>query len=332
MFFSIIIPTYNPKKYLPKIFQSILSNKCKDEIEIILSDDLSTEPFDDVVSQYSNLHIRIIKNDKHYGFPRPGRQNGLDAAKGQWICFQDQDDTFCENTFDEVLMYIKNNNIHNALYTDLQFIHTDGSIIPLDAEDIFTHGKFFEKIFLKKYNINYDPVRYSEDINFTYKIIICFICNRIIPGIWHKVFYNWMQEKTSLSHDTSYYLKCVPDTIYSFFHPITEALKLKDLDVNQIYELYDIVLHNILNIYFYSQIASTFEDRQIFDKYIKEIFIPYVKIFITTLDLDITELKEALTSNKMEYTIYRNIVSEQYLFIEYITFYDWMDKYFALLV
>jgi glycosyltransferase involved in cell wall biosynthesis len=49
MFFSIIVPTYNPRKFLPKLLDSIATNKILDDIEIILSDDLSTEPFDDIV-------------------------------------------------------------------------------------------------------------------------------------------------------------------------------------------------------------------------------------------------------------------------------------------
>ena len=63
MFFSIIIPTYNPNTCLTKLLESIDSNYCIDDIEIIISDDCSTESFDDLLTPFSHLNIRKIVND-----------------------------------------------------------------------------------------------------------------------------------------------------------------------------------------------------------------------------------------------------------------------------
>lgn len=82
MLFSIVVPIYNPGDCLKRLLTSIDTNYCIDDIEVILSDDLSTEPFDDLIEDFNNLTIKIIKNDKHYGFPRAGRQHGLEEAKG----------------------------------------------------------------------------------------------------------------------------------------------------------------------------------------------------------------------------------------------------------
>jgi hypothetical protein len=65
--------------------------------------------------------------------------------------------------------------------------------------DIYTHGKFFELSFLRKNNINYDKLIYSEDINFTRKIILTCIKNNIEPNIWEESFYIWIKSKGSIS-------------------------------------------------------------------------------------------------------------------------------------
>ena len=89
MFFSIIIPTYNPKKYLNKLLNSIIKNNCLNEIEIIIVDDQSEEDFSDILLQYPKCHFKVIKNDHHYGFSRVGRQTGSEHAQGKWMVFAD---------------------------------------------------------------------------------------------------------------------------------------------------------------------------------------------------------------------------------------------------
>jgi len=61
--FSIIIPTYNPNKYLPILLNSINMNNCLNEIEVIIVDDLSTESFDEIIKQYNKITIRKYSNE-----------------------------------------------------------------------------------------------------------------------------------------------------------------------------------------------------------------------------------------------------------------------------
>lgn len=332
MFFSIIIPTYNPKKYLAKALQAIATNKCIDNIEVIISDDISTEPFDDVLAQFPMLHIKVIQNDKHYGFPRPGRQHGLEEAQGEWICFQDQDDTFCDQIFDTIYHYIKQKDIHHVLYGNVNFIHDDGSAVTIEATDVYTHGKFFEKKFLEANKISYTETRYSEDIIFTRKLMIALVLNDLSPNILNTFVYNWMQVQTSLSHTKNYTIIAAADTMQYTFGLTTSVLNTVNLNVNQVYRLYDICMHDILLFYFFTQTAKNDEEKAIFDKYVRNILVPYAAVFIKALDIDVQELKDILTSNIDEYNVLRITTSEQTPFIEYMTIYDWMDKYFAPLV
>ena len=62
MFFSVIIPTYNPKKYLNNILESITKSDCMDDIEVIISDDCSTEDFSDYTYFVSLFSDGILIN------------------------------------------------------------------------------------------------------------------------------------------------------------------------------------------------------------------------------------------------------------------------------
>ena len=65
-FFSVIIPTYNPKEFLPRLLESIKHNDCLDKIEVIISDDCSTEPFDDVLEKFPEIHFNIISFNSYF--------------------------------------------------------------------------------------------------------------------------------------------------------------------------------------------------------------------------------------------------------------------------
>ena len=176
MFFSMIVPTYNPRRWLPTLLDSVKNSFCYKEIEIILSDDCSDEPFEDVLEDYTDMNIRVIKNDKHYGYPRWGRQHGLEEATGDWICFSDQDDFWLDNAFDNVYKIIKRDKIHYYLVTNFYMRpeKKEGQEQEKDIEMIqtlnWTHGKFYERKFIEENNIHYDETRYCEDINFSSQV------------------------------------------------------------------------------------------------------------------------------------------------------------------
>ena len=48
-YFSIIIPCYNSGKTITNLLQSIIEQHMSDDLEVILSDDKSTEPYFDKV-------------------------------------------------------------------------------------------------------------------------------------------------------------------------------------------------------------------------------------------------------------------------------------------
>lgn len=90
---SVIIPMYNAAAFIEKTLASIIAHN-KNDIEIILVDDGSTDESADVASKYLVTRgfssYRIITQEN--GGVSSARNAGLRAAKGEYIIFCDSDD------------------------------------------------------------------------------------------------------------------------------------------------------------------------------------------------------------------------------------------------
>lgn len=80
---SIIIPTYNEEKYLPKLLKSISIQKYKD-YEIIIADNNSK---DKTIEIAIKNHCHVVEG----GRPARARNNGAKIAKGEYLLFLDAD-------------------------------------------------------------------------------------------------------------------------------------------------------------------------------------------------------------------------------------------------
>lgn len=87
---SIIIPIYNRAHLISKAIQSVL-NQTKDNWELILVDDCSTDNIDEIILSYKDERIRYFKLDVNKG-NAGARNEGVKHAKGKFIFFLDSDD------------------------------------------------------------------------------------------------------------------------------------------------------------------------------------------------------------------------------------------------
>jgi len=104
---SIIIPTYNEEKYLPKLLRSIKKQSFKD-YEIIVADNNSKDRTRKIAKKYG---CRITKGGKH---PAIARNNGAKISKGDLLFFIDADCVINKNFFQKALKEMKNKNIDVA--------------------------------------------------------------------------------------------------------------------------------------------------------------------------------------------------------------------------
>lgn len=100
MIFSVVIPVYNVKDYLPKCIDSVLAQDFED-YEVILIDDGSTDGESGAIcDRYAAAHPeRIRAIHKPNGGVGEARNVGIEAAQGEYLIFIDSDDYIAPNMF-----------------------------------------------------------------------------------------------------------------------------------------------------------------------------------------------------------------------------------------
>jgi len=95
---SVVIPTMNEEKYLPRLFATI-KTQTRQPDEIVIADAGSTDATKKIAEDFGAI---IVKG----GLPGPGRNAGAAASTGEILCFLDADvvlidDHFFENALAE---------------------------------------------------------------------------------------------------------------------------------------------------------------------------------------------------------------------------------------
>jgi len=98
---SIIMLTYNREKLVGRAVESVLAQTFTD-FEFVIVDNGSTDNSGKIANGYSEKDDRIRVIHRERGNIGSGRNAGLDAAKGEYIAFIDDDD-WCEPDFLEFL-------------------------------------------------------------------------------------------------------------------------------------------------------------------------------------------------------------------------------------
>ena len=121
--FSVIIPTFNRAEKLRRAIESVERQTFRD-FELIVRDDGSTDHTRDVVESFQQrLGITYVR-EENWGGPARPRNNGIRAAKGEWICFLDADDWWYPEKLERVQERI----------SPVDVVHHDGDVYTLDGK------------------------------------------------------------------------------------------------------------------------------------------------------------------------------------------------------
>lgn len=107
---SVITPFYNGENF---VFDSVENLKNQDfkDFEIILvndgSKDNTAEKLEKVKAQNPDLEITVI--NKENGGVSTARNRGIDAARGEWLCFADDDDVISNDYISSLLSAVTQN-------------------------------------------------------------------------------------------------------------------------------------------------------------------------------------------------------------------------------
>ncbi|MEO9210924.1 MAG: glycosyltransferase [Ginsengibacter sp.] len=92
---SVIIPTYNREKFIGEAIRSVLQQDYEGNIEIIVSDDGSTDKTIDIVKSFGDKVIVILKPDNcNKQGVAANRNRGIRLASQPFVSFLDSDDFY----------------------------------------------------------------------------------------------------------------------------------------------------------------------------------------------------------------------------------------------
>lgn len=348
--FSIIIPCHNSAAYIADLLKSIVNQGIdKNEMEVIIVDDNSTDNFIEVAKMFNNdLNIKYTTTEGvTVHCPGNTRQCGLDIATGEWITFIDHDDEFIQNALKSVKEIIKEDS---PLYYISTFFN---EILP--QEDLekglkprtfssplqittWLHGKFYNKDrLIDAFDIHFEKNLAShEDLYFNTKVLIKLFANGLSDDLFFHCYdiytYKWNYNQNSLSHLTNldnideytYIEKYFCDWLYAasanYIEIFNQIIELQDEEKEQ--KIIVSIIDTLLIGYFYYQ-AMCF--RLPANKVIIEnlIALRSVKTFLLNIGITDEDLIKYVYSNAFNY---RNIRANSTLatgpFIEKQSFLD----------
>lgn len=174
---SVIIPVYNAEKTIAESLDSIINQSFIENTEIILIDDGSSDSTREIIRGYSQRHKSIVLLTQKNSGPSAARNNGLNAARGEYVFFMDADDLLEINA--------------------LEFMYAAAK--PIDADMVLGKYDIFNEY-------TFTPVRNLDNV-VTQKYIHKFDSSLLWTfSLWNKLFKREVIEKNSLRfpEDTSY--------------------------------------------------------------------------------------------------------------------------------
>lgn len=136
-FFSIIIPTFNRAQLLPVAIKSVI-NQIYTNWELLIIDDGSADQTESVIAQFRDQRIRYIYQTHQER--SIARNRGIHEAKGNYICFLDDDDYYLNNHLSTFFQELQKSNFPQTILRT-GFIRKKGEKLVKSAQYIQSRDK-----------------------------------------------------------------------------------------------------------------------------------------------------------------------------------------------
>lgn len=146
---SVVLPTFNRARELPRSIYSVLSQTFSD-LELIIVDDASTDGTEEVVKRIGDRRIRYIKLDENVGGAE-ARNVGIRAASGDIVAFQDSDDEWTVCKLAKSVKELESDSDVGAVFSAFLQLDKKGCTqMPLGAGSIKLN-KFYDCLLWRNY-------------------------------------------------------------------------------------------------------------------------------------------------------------------------------------
>ena len=120
---SIVVPVYNGERYIRETLQSV-KRQTEEDWELLLVDDVSTDKSLEVIEEYVNDQIHLIRLPENSG-AAAARNRGIKEAKGKYLAFLDADDIWDEEKLTKQLLFMEEKDCAFS-YTGYEFADSEG--------------------------------------------------------------------------------------------------------------------------------------------------------------------------------------------------------------
>lgn len=207
MKFSFIIPVYNCGQYLDKFIREIedvnLSN-----YEIILVDDGSTDDSGNICDSIAqkNENVYCI-HQKNQGVAS-ARNNGLQIARGDYICFFDADDNIIPEKLNKLLGQIENSTtVIDIAVFGMSF-------------DYYHRGKVYRSDLMQPLLQGGDTTEWRQKlVELFYSNSLSSICNKVFRRSFLVEKNLYLRSDMFLYEDLEYSFRCMTDSCNILFEP-----------------------------------------------------------------------------------------------------------------
>ena len=201
---SVVVPVYKVEKYIGEMVESLLAQTLED-LEVILVDDGSPDRSGEICDGFAARDHRVKVIHKPNGGVGAARNDGLDAATGEWIVFCDSDDWVEPDAFQKL---VQTGEDHGA-----DVVFGDANLV---------YGQHVQKArFYKNEFVTSDRARIDQLIAADFSRAYCFDPPEGGPafgygGPWNKV----VRRQLLLDHDIRFDLRVkgiFDDLIYTAY-------------------------------------------------------------------------------------------------------------------
>lgn len=125
---SIILPTYNGKRYIQASIESVLAQTYQDW-ELIVIDDHSGDGTGKIVQQYAdkNSRIKLYRNEKNLRLPA-SLNKGFSLSKGEYLTWTSDDNLFKENAIERFVHVLEKSDDIGLVFSAMDIIDETGDI------------------------------------------------------------------------------------------------------------------------------------------------------------------------------------------------------------
>ncbi|MBR0061592.1 MAG: glycosyltransferase, partial [Selenomonadaceae bacterium] len=234
---SVIIPLYNAEKYIGDCLDSLLAQTLKD-FEVIIVNDCSTDSSLDIADSYLERfdgRLKIISLPMNTGNASVPRNEGLRFSRGEYVFFMDDDDLLLDNALETLYAYATDYQA-DVVCMEQGFLLTGDKVQAaawnknvqpdkptLEPEDTSKRvesflqtsyswapwTKFLRRDFLIANNIDFPPIKISEDVLWTFKVV-CLAKNFLrVPNrlyVYRSVKDSWSRAERSPQDKIKFWL------------------------------------------------------------------------------------------------------------------------------